>query len=79
LKTFVIKVLPLLVALALLFVAVHQCSCYHGAPGPTTAGDPTLPPFPIKSSPCAGKIDPNCWPFASRNPFTADGGTQERP
>lgn len=49
----------LLVVVALLTLA----SCYHGSPGPTSQNDPTQPPFPIAKSPCAGNIDPNCWPF----------------
>lgn len=51
-----------------LIAALLIGACYHGSPGPTSTNDPTQPPFPIKASPCAGNIDPNCWPFDTKNP-----------
>ena len=65
--------LPLLIALGLLFViAANWSGCSHL--GPPLPNDPTQPPFPIKPNPCAGQLDPNCfpWPQAHRPDAGAD-------
>lgn len=49
-------------------------ACYHSHPGPVVP-DPTQPPFPIKRDPCAGNIDPNCFPWPAAKRFILDGGT----
>ena len=53
---------PLVLALAL----ANFVGCSHL--GPPLPPDPTQPTFPIPSGPCAGSIDPHCWPFKAHAP-----------